>query len=666
VEQPRLGSPEAGSTAPSFGYQPALDGLRALAVAVVLLFHQGFSWMTGGYVGVSVFFTLSGYLITSLLLIEHHSTGRVRYGAFYVRRVKRLLPASLACLLAVSVLSARGTFARATGLRGDVIAATLQVANWRSLTRGTSYAQLVQRGLSPVDHFWSLSVEEQFYWLWPLAFAGLALLARKRGHRVVVMGAAAVAAMVVAPIIAWVWGADAAYWATPARLGEIMVGAALAAALHHSARRPTWLRWVGVAGIALVMAAASLLPSGSGFAYNGGLPLFALASAALILGLQVSGPVRSLLAWTPFVEIGRISYGVYLYHWPVYVVLDQQRVHHAGWALFAVRLAATLAVATGSYFLVERPLRRGAWAPRRVAAAAVAAVVTTVAVASVVIPSDQGVQGAGHDLAAQVSIPLIDAPLDPLTAVAAPAAAAWLPTDAAGAPMRPSRPVRILLLGDSTAVALSAGLVGWAADHPDLAQVDVLAGLGCGFVREGQMAGDDDGGFQRHCDAVLDEQLPQELATRTPDLVVVLVSLPDAIDRTWPGESQPRPASDPRYQQRLLEDYRAMADLLLAVPDLRVAWMTATRPAKWFAALESQHWVPEKWDGQDAAIADVIDGSDGRIVRVDLNAWIAGVEADGDRSWRADGLHLSPESSRRVMDEYLGAALLAAALGLPG
>ncbi|HNJ98279.1 MAG TPA: hypothetical protein PLV13_09155, partial [Ilumatobacteraceae bacterium] len=95
MEQPRLGSPEAGSTAPSFGYQPALDGLRALAVAVVLLFHQGFSWMTGGYVGVSVFFTLSGYLITSLLLIEHHSTGRVRYGAFYVRRVKRLLPASL-------------------------------------------------------------------------------------------------------------------------------------------------------------------------------------------------------------------------------------------------------------------------------------------------------------------------------------------------------------------------------------------------------------------------------------------------------------------------------------------------------------------------------------------------------------------------------------------
>ncbi|HNJ98121.1 MAG TPA: hypothetical protein PLV13_08355, partial [Ilumatobacteraceae bacterium] len=123
---------------------------------------------------------------------------------------------------------------------------------------------------------------------------------------------------------------------------------------------------------------------------------------------------------------------------------------------------------------------------------------------------------------------------------------------------------------------------------------------------------------------------------------------------------------DPRYQQRLLEDYRAMADLLLAVPDLRVAWMTATRPAKWFAALESQHWVPEKWDGQDAAIADVIDGSDGRIVRVDLDAWIAGVEADGDRSWREDGLHLSPESSRRVMDEYLGAALLAAALGLPG
>lgn len=666
MEQPHTGRPEIGSAAPTFGYQPALDGIRAVAVTLVLLFHQGFSWMTGGYVGVSVFFTLSGYLITSLLLIEHRSTGRVSYAAFYVRRVKRLLPASLACLLAVTVLSARGTFSRAAGLRGDVVAATLQVANWRSLTRGTSYAQLVQRGLSPVDHFWSLSVEEQFYWLWPLVFAGLAFLARKRISHVTVMVSAAVAAMAIAPMIAWNWGGDAAYWATPARLGEIVVGAALAAVLHGRVARPTWWRWLGAASLVVVVATAAVLPSGSGFAYQGGLSLFALASAGLIAGVQVAGPVRTLLAVRPLVALGRISYGVYLYHWPVYVVLDAERVDQTGWVLFLVRITLTLAVATCSYLLVERPLRRGTWAPRRVAVSAVAAVVATVAIAVVVVPADQGVEGASEGLADQVAIAPLTGPLAPLTSVLAAGDGEGLPADGSGNPVAPSRPVRILLLGDSTAVALSAGLVDWAAEHPDLAQVDVLAALGCGFVRDGRMDGDTDGGFQGRCDTVLDDLLPQELATSTPDLVLVLISLPDAIDRTWPGDTEPRPADDPVYQERLLQDYRAMSAVLLGVPDLRVAWLTATQPAEWFAAREIQHWVPEKWDGQNAAIADVVAASGGRMTLIDLNAWIASVEASGDQSWRADGLHLSPESSRRLMDEFLARALMAAALGFSG
>ncbi|MEI7548759.1 MAG: acyltransferase, partial [Actinomycetota bacterium] len=140
----------------TFGYQPALDGLRAFAVVLVLLFHQGFSWMTGGYVGVSVFFTLSGYLITSLLVVEHRAKGRVAFGAFYRRRLKRLMPASLLCLIGIAVLSAAGYYEHAAGLRADVVSSALQVANWRALTRGLTYAQLIQGGASPVDHFWSL------------------------------------------------------------------------------------------------------------------------------------------------------------------------------------------------------------------------------------------------------------------------------------------------------------------------------------------------------------------------------------------------------------------------------------------------------------------------------------------------------------------------------
>ena len=134
---------ERSAAARRFGYQPALDGVRAIAVAAVLLFHGGFGWMSGGYVGVSVFFTLSGYLITSLGLVEHERTGRFDVGAFYSRRVRRLLPASLACIGGVIVLAWTGVFDEVTSLRRDVWAALAQIYNWVSLASGDSYAEVV-------------------------------------------------------------------------------------------------------------------------------------------------------------------------------------------------------------------------------------------------------------------------------------------------------------------------------------------------------------------------------------------------------------------------------------------------------------------------------------------------------------------------------------------
>jgi peptidoglycan/LPS O-acetylase OafA/YrhL len=146
-----------------FAYQPALDGVRGVAVAMVLLFHAG--WISGGYVGVSVFFTLSGYLITSLALIEHRRTGSPDVPAFYGRRVRRLLPASLACLAGVIVLAAFGLVRDVEHLRRDLWGALAQVYNWVALSGGQSYADLVagDAGQSPLDHYWSLAIEEQFY-----------------------------------------------------------------------------------------------------------------------------------------------------------------------------------------------------------------------------------------------------------------------------------------------------------------------------------------------------------------------------------------------------------------------------------------------------------------------------------------------------------------------
>ena len=159
----------------SAAYQPSLDGVRAVSVIAVLLFHAGMSWMTGGYLGVSVFFTLSGFLITRLLLAEHERSGRIDAGAFYARRARRLLPASVVCLVTVCMFAANGAFDGVADLRRDVVGAALQVANWTSLAGKGGYAEQLAAEAgrrSPLTHYWSLAIEEQFYWLWPLT-AGL-------------------------------------------------------------------------------------------------------------------------------------------------------------------------------------------------------------------------------------------------------------------------------------------------------------------------------------------------------------------------------------------------------------------------------------------------------------------------------------------------------------
>ena len=201
-------------------YQPALDGVRALAVMAVLLFHGEVAGFGGGYLGVSVFFTLSGFLITTLLATETADTGRVRFGEFYARRVRRLLPASIMLVLLI-VFAAWTTdwFDAVTDLRSQIVGSLLQVANWVFLSNGGSYQELLQQAsgsASPLDHYWSLAIEEQFYWLWPIAFAGLWRVGRHRRGRLIALGVVTAIFVAAAPATAAIWGSDAAYWASPA------------------------------------------------------------------------------------------------------------------------------------------------------------------------------------------------------------------------------------------------------------------------------------------------------------------------------------------------------------------------------------------------------------------------------------------------------------------
>lgn len=422
------------------GYQPALDGLRAVAVSAVLLFHLGVPWMPGGYLGVSVFFTLSGFLITTILIRERVVTGGIDTRAFYTRRLRRLMPASLLVVFGVCSLVAFGVIADAVTLRREILGALFQVENWVSLFGGKSYAQLFQSP-SPVAHFWSLAIEEQFYWLWPPVVTGLLAWSIK-GAEPLRRATWALCGLFIAfslsvPLTLWLWSPDAVYFASWTRFAEILAGGALAALLSGK-KPPEWVRWLGIPSLIAIAALCVVTPSGRGWAYSGGLPLFALLSCALILALQPEGPVRSLLSTRAFVAVGQVSFGLYLFHWPVFVVLDASRTGLSGIALGALRMSVTIVITMLSYALLESPIRerRILLAPRQLVsylgAAFVATAVFTFLVVAVPeaktapsvlggVPSAAGPTGSGD------SKPTV-------IAVLGDSVPAWLLTEAAAVP----------------------------------------------------------------------------------------------------------------------------------------------------------------------------------------------------------------------------------------
>jgi peptidoglycan/LPS O-acetylase OafA/YrhL len=345
----------------------ALDGLRALAVLAVLAYHLDDDGLSGGFLGVSTFFTLSGFLITTLLLGESRRTGRVDLKAFWVRRVRRLLPASLATMAAVATLGAAGmwTASQTSGLRFDVTASLAYLANWRFALEGGGYVEQMAAP-SPLLHFWSLSIEEQFYLFFPV-FAWA--LIRRRALMAGVVGAA-VAVSVALPVAAG-WSIDRTYLGTDARAAELLVGVLLALACHATGLAGPNRGRRALAVLAplclLAQAAAWLFLDDTGlWLTRGGLALYAVATSIVILGLLVPGPLRSLLAWRPLVWIGRISYGLYLYHWPIILLVTDERTGLAAVPLACVQVGLSIGLAAISFRFLEEPIRTGRFIrPRR-------------------------------------------------------------------------------------------------------------------------------------------------------------------------------------------------------------------------------------------------------------------------------------------------------------
>jgi peptidoglycan/LPS O-acetylase OafA/YrhL len=657
-------------------YQPALDGLRALAVTLVLCFHGGASWMTGGYVGVSVFFTLSGYLITSLLLVEHQRSASIDLRGFYTRRVKRLLPASLLLLMVVVVAAAAGAWRWDGALTRDVVGSALQVENWVKLFGDASYADLVNATLgrvAPLEHYWSLSIEEQFYWVWPVVM--LVLLRRVRSaQRVMVwLVLAALVGMVAAPVIASVWGADAAYWSTPARMGEILIGAALAAVLHRGAAVPRWAGWLTPVPLAAVLVVAVTWPAASGPAYRGWLPVFALGSGLLIAGLQVDGPVRRILSLRPGVWVGTISYGIYLYHWPMFAVITTDRTGLDGVALAALRVCLTVAAAALSYRLVERPIRTASssgWRP--VVSGALASALVVLA-AVVMVPSRQATLAADAPfdpaVAAAGDLDPVGGSLAPLAVVAsstippAPEVDGSVPSAATTMPLPVvSRPVRIVVVGDSTAEFTAAGLAAWAADHPDLAGVRPAVAAGCGFLRDGRVPTDGSIDWVEPCRFLLDEQLPAVLAETQPDVVMLMVTMRDVENRVWSDAEGVLDPFDPRYRARLLDAYRTMAERLVDAGVPRVAWVLPPKPIAPFEGEQRVMRDPARYTVQHDVISQVATEYPDLVRVIDLDGWLTAAGRRVDTGLRPDGLHWSTDGSYWVSDSFLAASLVSAAV----
>ncbi len=657
--------------------EPALDGLRALAVVLVMLFHGGMPWMSGGYLGVSLFFTLSGFLITRLLLDELDRTGTIRVGAFYARRARRLLPASLLCLVGVVLAARADLFLGVAHLRRDLVAALAQIYNWVQLGSGNSYGDLIgqQAGVhSPLDHYWSLAIEEQFYWLWPLALlVAIRLQRRRRDAPTRFVVGAAVATCAAAPLIAWIWGPDAAYWATPARAAEILVGGAAAALYRagHLQRVPTWLAPLG---LAVLVALSATLPSDHGFAYEGGLVIVGLISATVLLALRRPSPTGRVLSWRPLVSIGAVSYGLYLFHWPVYVVLDEARTDLHGYALLALRLAVTTVITLASYALLEQPVRRATWPPARTLLVGTAAMLIGLISFTAVPAGADDYWTHQPDTAAAAITPVGSlAPLEPVTAavttipdstataaVPSPKTATAPPTTAAPV----SRPVRILVIGDSTAIATGGGLATWAAANPSTAQVSVLATPRCGMVRGGRILGDAPGDeYLATCADLLDRQLAPTVAKLQPDVVAVVVAARDSETREWdPAEGPLRP-TDGRYQARIEHDYTTLTQMVVAAaPAAKVAWIRPPQIDPWWKDTDGVYADAEGHAVVDAVTARLSASDPAHARVVDLRLWMESSGLADDHDLRPDGIHFTPDAATQVATEWLGPQLVAVAL----
>ena len=691
----------AGTRPARATHLPGLDALRAVAVVAVVMFHLDLSFIPGGFLGVSLFFTLSGYLITRNLLLETWQTGRVSLPNFWARRARRLFPAAwlvLAALALTAALSPR--IGHGIGFNGgDVLASLANVANWRFLTSGASYASLF-RVPSPVLHYWSLAIEEQAYIIVAILVALVAW--RRRTQSANVLGYVAFALALISwslPLIANM-SVTRAYYGTDTRIGEILAGVALAAWRHGAmltiTKRGQQWAWTIGSLVAFGLLMHYTTASSSGLA-NGLLPVVSLVScAAILVAVSPDSPFARLGRTSVIASIGRLSYVIYLIHWPVILLFRWRRVSLGSVTTFLGVSAVIGVVAWMIVRFVEVPIRARQWSHRTLLSAGALTVAIIVGATTLWHPPlsaadrtlaelENASDTFGREHISPMHVPTTSTSPPPTTAhrptsssstssstsstaahtsstTASTAPESTNPTRASTVPARvdettttsvattaaaPPVALRVRALGDSImfSLALATPLPNDSISYvegPD----DLV--IGCGVT---------DFGDDQHAASCGDRSTTWAAATAAApaDVAVVMSCQWEAIDRDLPGADSAGHVGDPAFNDYVLQSYVAAIDELLAAGVPKVLWVRCPYPSLTVGveALSADFLAgrqPERIDALNAIIDEAVANYPGQACTVPFDAWMN--QRVDDATLRPDGEHFDPNLAKEPGAEF--------------
>lgn len=459
---------EQAPARPKSRYIPALDGLRTLAVVAVVLYHLNLTWAQGGLLGVTIFFVLSGYLITRLLLNEVAKTGRIDLKSFWIRRIRRLFPAVVTVVVVTCALCTIFNHVMLTKMRPDILPSLLFFNNWWQIAQDVSYFNALGDP-SPLTHFWSLAIEEQFYLVWPpLLLAMVSMRMSKPSTRRVVLGLAAVSA--IAMMVLYNPAADPSrvYYGTDTRVFSLLLGAWMAfipdrdlapvrlahrlgldrlvgaakhgknaenkqgtkadnaaetapaqpSALTRFWSSPASIDVLGVVGLVGLAAMVALTNGYTAFQYRGGTLLCSILTLMVIAAcVQPQGMVARALSAEPLVWVGKRSYSIYLWHYPLLLLMNPvANINDTPWWQYILQVLLVVAVAECSYRFIETPFRKGAfgrtvsefrdgttmpanWVSAHIPVCAACAVVLVVALGGLVfVPETSALSGEGAEV----------------------------------------------------------------------------------------------------------------------------------------------------------------------------------------------------------------------------------------------------------------------------